>query len=879
MVMGGIFLLLAFLVSAAVFVHGQPGFISIDCGIAEGLNYTDNQTQIEYTSDNGFIDTGINQEISSVYTLKSTQRLYQNLRSFPEGIRNCYTLKPVVKGNKYLIRASFMYGNYDGTNKLPVFDVYLGANLWQIMKFPHAHKRIRIEIMVVAYMDIFSVCLINRGWGAPFISVLELRPLNNSLYTTVNESQSLLLYNRFNPGAPNDRDVRYPDDPYDRIWKQWVGPWTPFSTPSIIEIENDFGFEPPTMVMSTAVSPLSANDNLNFSFPMNDTDSGLQFYVYMHFAELQLLDSNQLREFTLSLNGAFLDGPFSPMYQVARTLSSPSPLTGKDNYTIALYKTTNSTLPPILNAFEIHSVKQHLESATNRQDFDSIMNIKATYRVKRNWMGDPCLPKAYSWDGLNCSYDSSYPPTITSLNLSSSGLSGEIAPSLGNLTSIVSLDLSRNNLTGAVPDFLANLSSLTFLNLRSNQFTGSIPSVLLERSHNGLLTLSFGENLELCSSDSCKKKHRHFNIPVIIGVSVVAVLVSFTMMIVCHKFRGRRQGEPAFNASEEDSLFFSRNRRFTYTEIMHMTNNFQRVIGRGGFGTVYHGHMEDGTQVAIKLFSQIHHGTNVFQTEAQLLMRFHHKNLVHFLGYCAEGNNKALILEYIVGGNLANLLSAKGDDTIVLNWDQRLRIAMDVAQGLEYLHTGCKPPIIHRDVKAANILINERLEAKIADFGLSKAFLDEELTHISTDVKGTQGYLDPEYFISNNLNEKSDVYSFGVVLLELITGKTAITRLTNSERITIVKWVTDMIGRGDIRNIVDPRLGGHCDVNSVWKAIEIAIACTPPIAIQRPSMSDVVMELKECLQVDIAPEENRMSMKIEEPEILSSDSMSYPSAR
>ncbi|XP_077252530.1 putative LRR receptor-like serine/threonine-protein kinase At4g29180 [Tasmannia lanceolata] len=204
---------------------------------------------------------------------------------------------------------------------------------------------------------------------------------------------------------------------------------------------------------------------------------------------------------------------------------------------------------------------------------------------------------------------------------------------------------------------------------------------------------------------------------------------------------------------------------------------------------------------------------------------------------------------------------------------------MDVAQGLEYLHTGCKPPIIHRDVKAANILINERLEAKIADFGMSKALHDEDLTHISTDVKGTQGYLDPEYFISNNLNEKSDVYSFGVVLLELITGKTAIIRLANLETVTLVQWVTDMIGRGDIRNIVDPRLQGHYDVNSAWKAIEIAIACTPPIAIQRPSMSDVIMELKGFLQVDIAPEESRMSMMIEQPEILSYDSMSYPSAR
>ncbi|XP_077210428.1 putative leucine-rich repeat receptor-like protein kinase At2g19210 isoform X2 [Tasmannia lanceolata] len=544
MVVGGIFLLLALLVSAAVFVHGQQGFISIDCGTAEGLNYTDRETFIDYSSDAGFIDTGTNHNISSTYDLKSTQRVFQNLRSFPEGNQSCYTLKPVVKGHKYLIRASFMYGNYDGLNNMPVFDLSFGANIKHTMNFQDPSKRKNIEIMTMAYMDYFPVCLVNTRSGTPFISALELRPLKNGLYRDVNEFQSLLLHHRFNPGASTNRDVRYPEDPYDRIWMHREdGSWTPFSNSSIVKNKQDLGFEPPTVVMSTAVRPLGVNDNLNFSFPLNFIDSGIQFYVYMHFAELQLLEGNQLREFTVSLNGAFLLDPFSPKYQVASTLSTPSPLTGNENYTIALYKTRNSTLPPILNAYEIHYVKQHLKSPTNKHD-------------------------------------------------------------------------------------------------------------------------------GVCTSNPCRKKHRKFIIPVIVGVLVVAVMVGFTILIVCHKFRGRRQGEPAVKASEEESLVFSRNRRFTYTEIMHMTKNFQRIIGRGAYGTVYHGHMEDGNQVAIKLFSQIHHGSNEFQTEAQLLMRFHHKNLVRFFGYCAEGNNRALILEYMVGGNLAKVLSAKGDDSVVLNWGQ-----------------------------------------------------------------------------------------------------------------------------------------------------------------------------------------------------------------
>lgn len=168
---------------------------------------------------------------------------------------------------------------------------------------------------------------------------------------------------------------------------------------------------------------------------------------------------------------------------------------------------------------------------------------------------------------------------------------------------------------------------------------------------------------------------------------------------------------------------------------------------------------------------------------------------------------------------------------------------------MEYLHCGCKPPIVHRDVKATNILLNERLEAKIADFGVSKVFPEEGFTYVSTAVMGTPGYLDPEYYISNKLNEKSDVYSFGIVLLELITGKPAIiiNSSQRSERIHIVQWVDPILARGDIANVVDPRLKEEYDVNSAWKAIEIAMACTLDTSIQRPSMSFVASELKECL--------------------------------
>ncbi|KAK9266041.1 hypothetical protein L1049_017796 [Liquidambar formosana] len=213
-----------------------------------------------------------------------------------------------------------------------------------------------------------------------------------------------------------------------------------------------------------------------------------------------------------------------------------------------------------------------------------------------------------------------------------------------------------------------------------------------------------------------------------------------------------------------------------------------------------------------------------------------------------------------------------------LSWKERLQIAGDVAQGLEYLHYGCKPPIIHRDVKSANILLNEDLQAKIADFGFSRDFPLENESHLSTAVVGTLGYLDPEYYSSNRLTEKSNVYSFGIVLLELITGRPAIIR--SHENTHIVDWVSPNLARGDIRSIVDPRLQGNFDTNSVWKALETAMACLPSISIQRPTMTQVQMELKECSTIEMAHDQTwRMEGNSFETNLVDPETEMGPQAR
>nr|GEX11327.1 putative leucine-rich repeat receptor-like protein kinase At2g19210 [Tanacetum cinerariifolium] len=173
---------------------------------------------------------------------------------------------------------------------------------------------------------------------------------------------------------------------------------------------------------------------------------------------------------------------------------------------------------------------------------------------------------------------------------------------------------------------------------------------------------------------------------------------------------------------------------------------------------------------------------------------------------------------------------------------------------LEYLHHGCKPPIVHRDIKCTNILLNETFQAKLADFGLSRAFPSNGGTHISTAVAGTPGYLDPEYYTSTRLTEKSDVYSFGVVLLVLITGQPAITTHDN-DNIHISGWVSLKLAEGNVKSIVDSRLLDDFDMNSAWRAVELAMACVADIPNRRPTMKDVVMELDDCLVTERARQE------------------------
>ncbi|XP_028794817.1 putative leucine-rich repeat receptor-like protein kinase At2g19210 [Neltuma alba] len=823
------------------------GSIDIDCGLIDEIGYTDGKTQIPYFTDSTFIDTGENREISIEFISENLERILRNVRSFPEGKRNCYTLRhPEGRNTVYLLRASFMYGNYDALNQPPKFDLYIGVNLWDTVRFENASHIVIKEILHVPPMDVVHVCLLNTDEGTPFISALQMRHLHNSIYT--NKSRTLALYKRLDFGSTTNEIVRFEEDAYDRIWYPYNLPHCEsLSTNLTIDsLKNTYRL--PSTVMRTAVTPTNDGDPVEVQFETGDSIS--KFYVYVHFAEIKELRKNEHREFSIILNGKLLDESEDLVvlnYLDPTTIHNPQPITGPKLW-LSLNKKENSTLPPILNAMEIYFEKDSYQEPTDQEDVNAIMDIKQAYTIK-SWQGDPCAPMDYSWDGLNCSYNGYDAPRIIELNLSSSNLSGAISQSFFMLKSLEYLDLSNNSLTGSLPDFFIHLQHLKTLNLSGNRLSGEIPSALRERTENGSLLLSVDGNPDLCLKAPCKEDKSSFPLHAVIAILSSVVFLIALAIVVSIIWRRTSSKKPANQlvTSNEEVVLKSSNTRFTYSHIVDITNNFEKMIGKGGSGAVYHGSLSDDTQVAVKLLSSPE-SCKQFQTEAELLMRLHHRNLASFLGYCNEGGHTAIIYEFMAHGNLEKCLS--GSMKELSSWKNRIQIAVEAAQGLEYLHHGCKPPLVHRDIKTSNILLNEKMQAKVADFGFSKSFSTESQSHMSTEVIGTFGYLDPEYYSANRLTEKSDVYSFGIVLLELVTGQRAI--IKGQENTHIVNWVTPFVKRGDLQQIVDSRLQGDFDFGSMWKAVEVAISCVSPTASERPSMNYVVPELKESLEMEAA---------------------------
>ncbi|KAL9376724.1 hypothetical protein Peur_030844 [Populus x canadensis] len=295
------------------------------------------------------------------------------------------------------------------------------------------------------------------------------------------------------------------------------------------------------------------------------------------------------------------------------------------------------------------------------------------------------------------------------------------------------------------------------------------------------------------------------------------------------------------------ALGFSKS-TFSYEELARATDGFTdaNLLGQGGFGYVHRGVLPNGKEVAVKqLKAGSGQGEREFQAEVEIISRVHHKHLVSLVGYCITGAHRLLVYEFVPNNTLEFHLHGKGRPT--MDWPTRLKIALGSAKGLAYLHEDCHPKIIHRDIKASNILLDFKFEAKVADFGLAKISSDVN-THVSTRVMGTFGYLAPEYASSGKLTDKSDVFSYGVMLLELITGRRPVDSTQSFMEDSLVDWARPLLTRaledGNFDTLVDQKLQNNYDQNEMARMVACAAACVRHSARRRPRTSQVVRALE-----------------------------------
>lgn len=314
---------------------------------------------------------------------------------------------------------------------------------------------------------------------------------------------------------------------------------------------------------------------------------------------------------------------------------------------------------------------------------------------------------------------------------------------------------------------------------------------------------------------------------------------------------GKMKANPLYDAKEpcnDGESGFIAAHIFRFSELASATKNFRGdcLLGEGGFGRVYKGWLESSNQVvAIKQLDRDGlQGNREFLVEVLMLSLLHHPNLVNLIGYCADGDQRLLVYEYMPLGSLEEHLYDFSPDKRRLDWNTRMRVAAGAAKGLEYLHDKANPPVIYRDLKCSNILLDEDYHPKLSDFGLAKLGPIGDKTHVSTRVMGTYGYCAPEYAMTGQLTLKSDVYSFGVVLLEIITGRRAIDYSRAAGEHNLVAWARPLFkDRRKFSQMADPALQGQYPVRGMYQVLAISAMCVQEDPNMRPLIADVVTAL------------------------------------
>ncbi|XP_057781677.1 probable LRR receptor-like serine/threonine-protein kinase At1g05700 [Salvia miltiorrhiza] len=463
-------------------------FISIDCG--SSASYRD-ENGISWTGDDEYVRTG---ESRSVQPSSSYSRVADTLRVFRNQTKHCYEIGGVKQG-RVLVRATFFYGNYDGRNSPPVFDLLFDGYYWGWVNntgpTPSRH-----EVVYTTTKPSISVCVSQDYEGQfPYINAIEVRSLEPSMYGALGVYRdSYSLFTRKRVAFGTNATIRFPEDPYDRLWRP-----DPFMNGSV-QVTSDarlsggivLADRPPRAVLKNAVTGPTLNSTIDFNLALS-TSINSSVYINWYFSEVTRLGPNQTRSFAFYLDNVNISKPFSPPYDnCTEMLINNISISG--NTTISLVAAANSTLPPLVNAMEVFILGRFpLNNGTDEKDVEGLASLQKAFISLRNWSGDPCLPKYYNWDWIKC-----YGDRVQTLLLGGFGLSG-LLPDFTSMDALTTINLSNNSLRGNIPDFLGSLPNLQILNLENNQFNGTIPASLLAKK--GLI-LRVSGNPELCTSNS-----------------------------------------------------------------------------------------------------------------------------------------------------------------------------------------------------------------------------------------------------------------------------------------------------------------------------------------------------------------------------------------
>ncbi|CAL9777577.1 unnamed protein product [Musa acuminata subsp. burmannicoides] len=485
---------------------------------------------------------------------------------------------------------------------------------------------------------------------------------------------------------------------------------------------------------------------------------------------------------------------------------------------------------------------------------------------------------------------------LQTLDLSNNQFGGTIPSSLGDLKNLNYLRLNNNSLSGSCPDSLSNIKGLTLVDLSYNNLSGSLPRISARTFNIIGNPLICGTNLgSNCSStsldpisyppddlngvlDSSAQSRfggtRSQRVAIAFGVSVGSVTLLVFVIGLFLWWQHRHNQQIFFDVTDhyDPEVCLGHLKRYSFKELRVATNNFnsKNILGKGGYGIVYKGCMRDGTIVAVKRLRDYNTiGGVQFQTEVEMISLAVHRHLLRLCGFCTTENERLLVYPYMPNGSVASQLREHVHGKPALDWSRRKRIALGTARGLLYLHEQCDPKIIHRDVKAANILLDEDFEAVVGDFGLAK-LLDHRESHVTTAVRGTVGHIAPEYLSTGQSSEKTDVFGFGILLLELITGQKALDfgRLTNQKGV-MLDWVKKLHQENKLYMMVDKDLKNNYNRVELEEMIQVALLCTQFHPSQRPKMSEVVR----MLEGDGLAEKWEASQRMDTPKSRSSEQL------